>query len=271
MKKIIKLTIIVVLLIIICGNLIYLGFGGSERIYIVGSTSVQPVTEKLVEEYKLTHPDVKINVQGGGSSLGIKSTQDGIADIGMSSRELEYSEKEGLKEYEIGKDGIILVINNNNPVSDLSKNQLKDIFSGKIMNWKEVNGKNSEIHVICREAGSGTLNAFESIVMGDDTKIRSDAIVQSSTESVKQSVKQDKDAIGFISFAHMSNDVKSIKINGVIPSSETIADGSYELQRSFLFLVKGNSSGDVKEFIDWTKGSEAQRILNKEKIIKSNK
>ena len=112
------------------------------------------------------------------------------------------------------------------------------------------------------------MNAFEDIVMGD-TKIKSDAIVQSSTEAVKQSVKQDENAIGFVSFAHVSDDVKTLNIGGVTPGNETIADGSYELQRPFLFIVKGNPSGELKKFIDWTGGSEAQKIIEEEKIIKS--
>ena len=222
----------------------------------------------LVEEYKITHPNANINVQGGGSSVGIKSVHEGSAEIGTSSKELDDNEKEGLKEYELGQDGIVLAVNRNNDVSDLTSTQLKDIFSGKITNWKEVGGNDSKIHVIVREEGSGTLDAFKSIVMGN-TKIKSDAIVQSSTEAVKQSVKQDENAIGFVSFAHMSDDVKSLSIEGVAPSTESIADGSYELKRPFLFLVKGEPSGDLKDFIDWINSTEADNVLKGEKIIKS--
>lgn len=268
MKKSRMIPIIILIAIIMALGILSFGPGASQRIDIVGSTSVQPVAEKLVEEYKISHPDVKINVQGGGSSLGIKTVHDGIADIGMSSKELDSSGKEGISEYEIGKDGIVVAVNVKNNVSDLTKSQLKDIFSGKITNWREVGGNDGEIHIVCREAGSGTLNAFEDIVMGD-TKIKSDAIVQSSTEAVKQSVKQDENAIGFVSFAHVSDDVKTLNIGGVTPGNETIADGSYELQRPFLFLVKGNPSGELKKFIDWTGGSEAQKIIEEEKIIKS--
>lgn len=270
MKKNHRIAVIVIatVLIIMSGILLFSGFGSSERIDIVGSTSVQPVAEKLVEEYKITHPNANINVQGGGSSVGIKSVHEGSAEIGTSSKELDDNEKEGLKEYELGQDGIVLAVNRNNDVSDLTSAQLKDIFSGKITNWKEVGGNDSKIHVIVREEGSGTLDAFKSIVMGN-TKIKSDAIVQSSTEAVKQSVKQDENAIGFVSFAHMSDDVKSLSIEGIAPSTESIADGSYELKRPFLFLVKGEPSGDLKDFIDWINSTEADNVLKGEKIIKS--
>ena len=138
-------------------------------------------------------------------------------------------------------------------------------------NWNQVGGPDGEIHVITREEGSGTLDAFKSIVLGKDTDIRSDAIVQSSTESVKQSVKQDENAIGFVSFAHMSDDVKALSVDKVNPSIETISDGSYELQRPFLFLVKGTPSKDLKDFIDWVNGEEGQKILSEEKIIRPSK
>jgi len=250
-------------------------FGGSTnasaKIDIVGSTSVQPVAEKLVEEYQKSHPDVKINVQGGGSSVGIKSAQDGTADIGTSSKDLKDDEKKGLTEYTLGQDGIVIAVNTKNTVKDLSKDQLKDIFSGKVTNWKEVGGSDTPIHIITREEGSGTLDAFIAIVMGKDTDIKSDAVVQSSTEAVKQSVKQDPSAIGFVSYAHMSDDVKALSVGGVSPSESTLADGTYELQRPFLFLVKGTPDGALKDFIDWVMGPEGRKILQEEKIIKSTK
>ena len=265
------IIIAVVVAIIAIAALVFTSGGSASTIDIVGSTSVQPVAEKLVESYQSSHSNVKINVQGGGSSVGIKSAQDGTADIGTSSKSLKDDEKKGLTEYTLGQDGIVIAVNNENPVTDLTKDQLKDIFSAKITNWKELGGPDKEIHIITREEGSGTLDAFIAIVMGKDTKIKSDAVVQSSTEAVKQSVMQDSAAIGFVSFAHMSDDVKALSIGGVVPSEATIADGTYELQRPFLFLVKGTPTAEVKEFIDWVMGPEGSKILAEEKIVKSTK
>ncbi|KZX15477.1 phosphate-binding protein PstS 1 precursor [Methanobrevibacter cuticularis] len=245
--------------------------GSASKIDIVGSTSVQPVAEKLAETYQASHPDVKINVQGGGSSVGIKTVQDGSSNIGTSSKDLKADEKKGLNEYVLGNDGIVMAVNTQNSVKDLTTEQLKDIFSGKITNWKEVGGSDATINIITREEGSGTLDAFESIVMGKDTKIKSDAIVQSSTEAVKQSVKQDPNAIGFVSFAHMSDDVAALNIDGVAPSESAIADGTYKLQRPFIFLVKENPTGQIKEFIDWVMGPEGSKIIAEEKIVKASK
>jgi len=237
-----------------------------ERIEIAGSTSVQPVAEKLAAEYMKKHPDVKINVQGGGSGLGIRTAQQGIVNIGTSSKALKPEEKDDLKEYVIGKDGIVIAVNKENPIEDLTKEQLKDIFSGKIRNWKEIGGPDAEIHVVVREEGSGTRSSFQSLVMGD-AKIRSDAIVQGSTESVKQTVKQDPYAIGFVSMSHMSDDVKAIKVDGVEPSEKTVADGSYPLVVPFVFLTKGEPTGVVKDFIKWVFSPEGQNIIRSEKVV----
>jgi len=258
---------IIAVLIVIVGA--YMAFGGSgeQKITIAGSTSVQPVAEKLAAAYMKEHPNVKINVQGGGSGVGIKNVAQGVVDIGTSSKELSSNESAGLKQYTIGKDGIVVAVNTENSVSGLTKDELKSIFSGNTTNWNEVGGSSATINVITREDGSGTRKAFEEIVMGKTTKIKSSAIVQSSTEAVKQTVKGDPNAIGFISLANLDSSVKALKVNGVAPSEATVADGSYQLQRPFIFLTKGEATGTVKEFIDWVMGPEGQAIVKAEKVV----
>ena len=270
MKKNTKRIILVIVIILVLAGAYLAINSGSSKVEIVGSTSVQPVAEKLVEKYKETHPDAQINVQGGGSSVGIKSAQDGTADIGTSSKALKKNESQGLTQIPLGQDGIVIAVNTKNSVDGVTSEQLKDIFSGKITNWKEVGGSDGKINVIRREDGSGTLDAFESIVMGKDTKIKSDAVVQSSTEAVKQSVKTDENAIGFVSYAHMSSDVKALKIDGVSPSDDTIADGSYKLQRPFYFLVKGTPNQATQDFLNFVNSSEGQKVLKDEKIVQAS-
>lgn len=270
MKKNTKRIILVIVIILVLAGAYLAINSGSSKVEIVGSTSVQPVAEKLVEKYKETHPDAQINVQGGGSSVGIKSAQDGTADIGTSSKALKKNESQGLTQIPLGQDGIVIAVNTKNSVDGVTSEQLKDIFSGKITNWKEVGGSDGKINVIRREDGSGTLDAFESIVMGKDTKIKSDAVVQSSTEAVKQSVKTDENAIGFVSYAHMSSDVKALKIDGVSPSDDTIADGSYKLQRPFLFLVKGTPNQATQDFLNFVNSREGQKVLKDEKIVQAS-
>ena len=260
---------IVIAIIIIIAYLTIIPSSQYERIQIAGSTSVQPVAEALAEKFQETHPNVKINVQGGGSSLGISSVSQGITQIGTSSRDLTPQEKQGLTEYEIGKEGIVIAVNNNNNVSALRSDQVRDIFNGAITNWKQVGGSDTSIHVVTREEGSGTRSSFENLIM-NKTKIRPDAVVQSSTESVKQVVKQDPGAIGFVSLAHMSNDVTALKVDGVSPSMQTVANGSYQLQSAFLFVVKGEPKGVVKEFIDFTLSPEGQAIVKGQNIVPVN-
>ncbi|GAB4305920.1 MAG: phosphate ABC transporter substrate-binding protein [Methanobacteriaceae archaeon] len=263
------LTVLIIFIIIIGAYIFLTSQNQYERIEIAGSTSVQPVAEKLAQKYMEINPDVRINVQGGGSSLGIRSASQGIVDIGLSSRNLEQDEKENLKEYLIGSEGIVIAVNLKNPIDNISQEQLKDIFSGKITNWKELGGPDAEINVISREEGSGTRSAFEEIVMGD-TKITNQAIIQTSTESVKQTVKQDTYAVGFVSLSHMSDDVKALKVDGVAPSISTISQGFYKIQRPFLFLIKGEPTGEIKAFIDWVLGPEGQAIIKQEKVVPVN-
>jgi phosphate transport system substrate-binding protein len=264
---------IIVALIVIVGAYLVLGGGGDgqEKITIVGSTSVQPAAEALATEYMKKNPDVKITVQGGGSSVGIKSVQDKTADIGTTSKNLKDEESKGLTQWELGKDGIAIVVNKENKVSGLTLEQIKGIFSGEITNWKEVGGSDGEINVIVREEGSGTRDAILEMVLGSkDAKFVKEAIVQSSTEAVQQAVAQDPNAIGFISYAAVK-DSKALKVDNVSPTVETILDGTYKIQRPFIFLVKGEPTGAVKAFIDWANGPEGQEILKSEKVVPTGK
>jgi phosphate transport system substrate-binding protein len=265
MKSKYKWVIILIVAIIVAYLLIVPGLN-VQRMDIVGSTSVQPLAEELADAYAANNTNIKISVQGGGSGMGIRSTHQGITDIGMSSKELDASNNQNITQIELGKEGIVVAVANENNISDLSTDQIKGIFNGNITNWKEVGGKDQEIHVITREEGSGTRDAFQSLIMGK-TKILSTAVVQSSTESVKQAVSTDPGAIGYISFAHMGSDVKGISVNGVYPSEETISNGDYKLQRPFLFLVKGKPTGEVKKFLEWVKSPEGTKIIKEDKII----
>ncbi|HHX99916.1 MAG TPA: phosphate ABC transporter substrate-binding protein [Methanothermobacter sp.] len=257
--------LLIVLIIII--TVLTVGTGNNyDRIEIAGSTSVQPVAEKLAEKYMKQHSNVRIDVMGGGTGLGIRSVSQNIIAIGISSKSLDQSENPGLTNYTIGMEGILVVVNVNNPVYDLTTSQLRDIFSGNITNWKEVGGPDAKINLVVREDGSGTRKAFEYLVM-DETEVKSDAVVQTSTESIKLAVKQDPNAIGYISLAHMTPDVRALKIDGVTPSLETITDNSYVLQRPFLFVTNGKPEGEVKKFIEWCLSPEGQEIVKDEKIV----
>jgi len=262
---------IIVVIIVIAGGYLVLAGGGQQKVTVVGSTSVQPVAEILATEYMKNHTNVKVTVQGGGSAVGIKSAQDGTANIGTSSSALKTNESQGLTQWQIAKDGIAVIVNKQNTVSALTKDQVKKIFTGNVTNWNQVGGPNAPIHVIIRESGSGTRDAFQSIVLGtaaNGTKVDylKTAVVQSSTEAVQSSVAGDPNAIGFISFASVST-TKALSIDGVAPSEQTVSDGTYKIQRPFLFLFKGTPTGATKEFNDWVNGPQGQAIIKENKLV----
>lgn len=256
--------IIVAIIILVGAYMAFAGGSNQQTINIAGSTSVQPVAEQLAQAYMQKHSDVKINVQGGGTSVGIKSTKEGTADIGTASSKPKTSDSQGLVQTQIAKDGIVIIVNKANSISDLTVNQTKDIFSGNVTEWSKVSGASSgKINIITREEGSGTRDGFQSTIMGgkNGTPILKTAVVQSSTEAILQAVKGDSNAIGYISLASLNGNVKAVKINGVAPSEQTVSDNTYKITRPFIFLTKGEPTGIVKDFIDFCLSSEGQSII----------
>ena len=237
----------------------------SASLIIAGSTSVQPFAEVLAEEYMILHPGVTIDVQGGGSAAGIMATKSGTTNIGMSSRMLAGDEM-SLWSVEIARDGLAIIINPDNPVTNLTIEQVRDIYSGKVTDWSVLGGKKSEIHVVTREDGSGTRSSFESLVMGK-TEIMARAMVQDSNGAVRQLVGGDPYTIGFISLGLVDKTVKAVELDGVIPSREHVIDGTYNLSRPFLFLSLKEPTGLSKDFIDFTLSDEGKKILNDQGLI----
>lgn len=240
--------------------------GVKTTITVAGSTSVQPLSDELAKAYSQKNPNTTINVQGGGSSQGIKAATDGIAQIGASSRKLKDSEKAGVKETIIALDGIAIAVHpKNSKITNLSLDQVNGIFSGKITNWKQVGGNDAPINVVTREAGSGTRGAFEEMVM-KDAKISDKAITQPSNGAVRSTVAGDEKSIGYLSLGYLSSDVKGIKVENVEPTSDNIRGGSYKVSRPFLYVTKGDPTGEVKAFIDFVLSPAGQDIVAKHYI-----
>jgi len=240
----------------------------STAIIISGSTSVQPYAEILAEEYAHIRPDIQIDVLGGGSSAGVMAAEDGTAAIGMSSRELTEAELE-LWHVMIAKDGLAVVVHPNNPIQDLTLEQVRDIYSAQITNWSELGGTDARIHVITREEGSGTRSAFESLVMGKEAFITQRAIVQDSNGAVRQLISDDRNAIGFLSLGLVehSDSIRSLLLDGVEATAENVMNGRYNLYRPFLFITKEEPVGEVKAFIDFVLSPEGQALLAHEGLI----
>lgn len=266
-KKQISLAISLVLLLMAVSLSSACGSRSQAGIIVAGSTSVQPFAEVLAEEYMILHPDIIIDIQGGGSSAGIMAAKSGTADIGMSSRALKDEEK-SLWFVEIARDGLVVIVHPSNPINDLTLEQVRGIYTATISDWSQLGGTKSKIHVITREEGSGTRGAFESLVM-DKNQITPRAIVQDSNGSVRQLVKDDPNAIGFISLGLVNESVKALSLAGIAATRENVINDSYGLSRPFLFVSNGQPSEQTKQFIDFTLSAEGQKLLSAEGLVPS--
>ena len=234
---------------------------GGSLVTISGSTSVGPLTEKLAMKYEERN-DVKIEVNQIGSSAGITNAISGVSQIGMSSRDLKQEEKDSnLQELIIAYDGIVVVAHPSNPVKDLTMEQVKQIFTGEITNWKEVGGKDMEIVVVSREDGSGSRDAFQEIVGYKSGQLIKNAIVASGNGNIKTTVAMNKHAIGFISFEYVDESISTMAINGVAAKAENVLAGQYELSRPFLFVHKEDVPEAAKQFMAFILTPEGQKIV----------
>ena len=234
-------------------------------ITVAGSTSVEPFAELLAEEYMFHHPESHIYVQGGGSTAGIEAAITRAANIGMSSRSLIDDEKK-LYAVTIARDAIAVIVHPTNPIKNLSLDQIREVFSAKIKNWKELGGPPHPIDIVTREEGSGTRESFQKFVMGKED-ISLGALVQDSNGAVRQVISNDPSAIGYISLGLVNEQVKAIKISGVEPNLTNVYGGKYKLVRPFLFVFNGEPVGEAKSFLDFVLSPPAQKLLLKEGLV----
>lgn len=241
----------------------------SGTISAVGSTTVQPLAQLLGEAFTAENPNVKIDVQGGGSSVGVKSAVQGTADIGMASREIKASELQetpSLKVFAIAYDGIAPVVHPEVPVDDLTLEEVRDIFAGKITNWQELGGPDDLIVVVAREEGSGTRDAFDELVMGEELILET-ALLQQSNGAVRTTVAMTPFSIGFLSFGYLDESVKAISVNGAAPTPDNVKNGSYPVVRPLNMVTHGEPEGVVKAWLDWILSDAGQAIVAKEGYI----
>jgi phosphate transport system substrate-binding protein len=246
--------------------------GLSGQIQIAGSTTVQPLSEVLAEAFMADNPGVTIEVQGGGSSVGITSAGEGTVTIGNASRNVKESEFEEFPElqvYTIAYDGIAVVTNPDLELPSLSLSQVKAIFAGEITNYSEVGGADAEIIVVSREEGSGTRAAFEELVMesGEEAgEISEDALLQQSNGQIRTTVSTTPNAIGYISFGFLDESVNIVSIDGFEPSVANVKNGSYPVFRPLNMLTNGDPNPLAKAFLDFILSAEGQAIVAEEYI-----
>ncbi|MHA1752698.1 MAG: phosphate ABC transporter substrate-binding protein [Candidatus Helarchaeota archaeon] len=245
----------------------------TENINIKGSTTVLPIAQEVAELYMTKNPNINILISGGGSSVGIQSVGEGIADIGMASRELKDEEKSGypnLKPIVIAKDGIVIIIHPNNPITNLTLDQIRCIYNGTYTNWKEVGGSDKEIVVINRDSASGTREFFWKHVMHKDDFVPT-ALEKNSNGAVKQTVSQTPDAIGYVGLGYVDSTVKAVNIKNdgmeIEPTVENILNGKYPISRSLYMITNGEPEGIIKDFIDFVLSDEGQGIVEEEGFV----
>ena len=228
-----------------------------------GSTSMEKVIGYLSEAYMEENKNTKVTYNPTGSGSGIQAVSEGRCDIGLSSRNLKNEEKSNLTETVVAIDGIAIIVNNENPIEDLSVEQIAKIYTGEISNWKEVGGDDKAIVLIGREAASGTRDGFESITGTKDKCKYTQELT--STGDVIQTVSSNPNAIGYASLASVKDSVKTLKVDNVSPSKETIQNGTYKVQRNFVLVTKkdGKLSDAAQAFFDFATSSAADNLIEK--------
>jgi len=230
-----------------------------------GSTSVQPLAEELAQAFTAKHPEVRVSVAGGGSGVGVKDAAEGRVHIGNVSRAQKDGDPTGLVWTTIARDAVTVVVNPQNPIGALSKEQVKDIFTGRVTNWKEVGGPEAPIVVHSRTVPSGTYDFFVEVFL-DGEEVIATARQHASNGLVRQAVASDKHAVGFLSLGYLDATVKAPVIDGVEPNMENARAGRYKYVRPFNMVTKGEPAGLAKAFLDFVLSPEGQAIVAKEYI-----
>ena len=267
MKKMIIMLMVAVLALSMlagCGN------KTTGSVATDGSTSMEKVIGALGEAFQ-NDTGISFTYNPTGSGSGIKAVQEGRCDIGLSSRDLKAEEKEaGLSGTVLAYDGIAIIVHPENPVADLSVETIAKIYTGEITNWSEVGGNDAEIVLIGREAGSGTRDGFESITGTTDAcKYRQEL---TSTGDVITTVAQNPAAIGYASLASVKDTVKALSVDGVVPSEDTVKDGSYVVQRPFVLVTKeGIELTEAAQlFFDYITSDAAKEVITGAGVVPAN-
>ncbi|OXS29129.1 MAG: phosphate-binding protein [Desulfovibrio sp. MES5] len=238
--------------------------GQKGAIDIAGGTAHIPVMKEAARQIMEANPDVRITVAGGGSGVGVQKVGEGIVQIGNTGRALKPAEVEkyGLVSFPFAIDGVAVAVNPANKVAGLTKAQIKDIFSGKIANWKEVGGADAAISLYVREDGSGTRETFEERAL-DKGASSAGANVVNSNGAMKTAISQDPNAVGYVGIGHLDKSIKGVSVDGMAPSQENAASGQYTVTRLLYMNTKGEPQGITKGFVDYIFTPAGQEIVSK--------
>ncbi len=249
------------------------GLSCAEDLRIDGSTTVLPIAQKAAEVFMKKNPSVRVYVSGSGSGTGIKALIDRTTDIATSSREAKEKEiTEGkqkgviLTAHKIALDGIVPIVHPSMKVDNLTLEQLRDIYNGKIKTWKEIGGPDRPISVVSRDTSSGTYEVWEEKILKGD-RVRPDALLVASNGQAVQTVAQNRYAIGYIGIGYVDKSIKVLKVNGKTASPASVRDGSWPIARALFMYTNGRPAGTIGKFIDFMLSKDGQKIVNEVKYV----
>ncbi|SBW07236.1 conserved exported hypothetical protein [uncultured delta proteobacterium] len=249
--------IAIALSLVLSGLLAAPAFAAQQEIIISGSTTVLPVMQKAGEAFMAANPGISLAISGGGSGNGIKALNEGLCDIAMSSRDIKETEVEQGKAKNVtpvrtavAVDALVPVVHPENPVKALTTEQLRDIYAGKITNWKELGGKDDTIVVISRDTSSGTYETWADIIMKKE-KVAPSALLQASNGAVAQAVSKNKKSIGYIGFGYLNKSLKKLDVNGVEATPATALSKQWPIARELYIFTNGQPSGASKKLVDF--------------------
>lgn len=269
------LSVLIILTIAISGNASagsLDNFAGLEgTLSIAGGTAHIPVMNDAAKAIMTAYPKIRITIEGGGSGIGVQKVGEGLVDIGDTGRPLSEAEiaKYGLKTFPFALDGVAVIVHPENPIKGLSSQQVKDIFSGSVTNWKAVAGKEAPIHLFTRDEASGTREVFWEKLLGKGS-ISASANVVASNGAMKVAVSQDRDAIGYAGIGHVDRSVHGVVLNGIAPSQENAMNGTYPVVRKLYMNTKGEPSKLVKTFIEYILGPDGRQLCTKHGYLPLN-
>lgn len=253
------------ILVLVLFSLVGTSAEAKERIIITGSSTVAPVLSDLARLYEKTHPDIRIDVQSGGSSRGIADVRNNIAAVGMVSRALKEKESD-LTPYTFARDGLSIILNAKNPVTKLTKQQIQDIYLGKISNWKELGGKDAKIVIVNKAEGRSTLELFLKFFALKNSEIKASIIIGDNEQGIK-TVSKNPNAIGYVSVGAAEYNrsvgvpIKLLPYEGVSASVENVRNGSYSLLRDLNLVTSGPVLEPTKKFIAFVKSRSAKTTI----------
>lgn len=260
-----KHTIVSLLLASAIGCASFVANAGN--VVVNGSTTVLPAMQKISENFMKANPSVQVSISGGGSGHGIKALMEKTTDVAMASRDMKPAEVEAVKKgggeavrYVVAIDAIVPVVNPANGVKDLTLEQIRDIYAGRITNWKQVGGKDARITVISRDSSSGTFETWESLVMKGE-RIQQRALLQASNGAVLQTVAKNPNAIGYVGLGYLTKDIKALSIGGTEATMKTAETFAWPLSRELYLFTNGQVAGDTKALLDFALSQEGQKSV----------